>query len=185
MKLKTLQNIDGILGIDPSLKGTGYCFSENDYGVIKFSGHNTGLDLSKINDQIEDIIIKNKIKYAFKEGYAYAYFNQGVTRVMEVGGVLKRLFHVHNVQLIDVAPTSLKFLLTGTGKGKKEGVQRVITSLLHKEIEDDNMTDALGLYLIGGGYQYAIQKTGKPFGTKIPELNNEIEEYIAYLLENN
>jgi Holliday junction resolvasome RuvABC endonuclease subunit len=153
--IKAKQIVNGVIGIDPSLRGTGFAFGlkESEYNVIHFSkGSDPALDLCQISDQMEKIIVENNIKYSFKEGYCYNYINAGMTRIMEVGGILKRLFVIHNVQYIDVAALTVKKVLTGIGKGKKEGVQRVVNSLLHTTIEDDNITDAIGLYLVGQGY---------------------------------
>jgi crossover junction endodeoxyribonuclease RuvC len=171
-----------ILGIDASLKGTGFAWRGKgiETQVIGFKSSNTGEQLSLIRDHLESLIIKNNITYAVREGYAYAFNNWGKTKLEEVGGVMKMVLYEKNIPYIEVAPKSLKKLITGNGNATKQDVMNSINSLLNLSIVNDNESDAASLMIIGECYLNVVNKFGFEFGSKkVSEVSYEIQEMIA------
>jgi Holliday junction resolvasome RuvABC endonuclease subunit len=165
-----------LLALDPSLKGSGYCFGPKDYGVLHFSG-TIGEDLNSIYNFLDDVLSKNPIKYIIREGYAFGFSNFGITRIIEVGGITHLLAHKHGLKILDVAPTTIKKIITGSGKATKQDVMKCINTYFNETIIDDNISDAIALYIIGEAYIKIVEDFGKvKVCDKYDEIRKEIEE---------
>jgi Holliday junction resolvasome RuvABC endonuclease subunit len=172
-----------ILAVDPSLKATGYCRSLSDYGTFRFSQKSsTCQDIGQLYNGLSDLItLPGSIKYIIKENYALGYHNSGMTRIMEIGGILQLLAFQHNLTIIAIAPTSIKKIISGTGTGRKEAVMREINDLLGLNIKDDNISDALAIYLVGCGYLDEIERKQLPNTTKVADLSSDIaKSYLEF-----
>jgi Holliday junction resolvasome RuvABC endonuclease subunit len=169
-----------VLAIDPSLKATGYCHSLSDYGTLKFSRTTDNCkDIGTIYHSLSTLITTlGSIKYICKENYALGYHNAGMTRIMEVGGVIQLLCFEHDIKLITIAPTSIKKIITGCGSGKKDGVMREINTILNTQITDDNITDAVAIYLAGCGYLQIVEDRQLSTSIKVADLSSDIEQSI-------
>jgi Holliday junction resolvasome RuvABC endonuclease subunit len=174
-----------LLALDPSLKATGYCYNDNEklfYDVLDFSKNDVNQDLFNIMDFLENILLTKQVKYVIREGYAFGFHNNGITRIIEVGGVIKSLCYKYNVPIIDVAPTTIKSIITNTGKATKQDVADVVNIIVDDNIVNDNITDALAIYFIGMGYIKSLQDINDYGKIKIIDKKEKIKEYIKCLV---
>jgi len=163
-----------LLALDPSLKGFGYCYKLNNeliYGTLKSTS------LSCIRDFLVSL---NSITYIVREGYAFGFHNSGFTKIVEIGGVIKLIASDKNVPVLDIAPTTLKSLITGNGKASKNDVINITSKVTQSVIIDDNISDAIALYLCGEAYIDYIQKMQIKFGSiTVASVNKE----LRYILQ--
>lgn len=80
---------------------------------------------------------------ALFEGYAYA--TKNAVDAGELGGIMRYTAYCMGVPYVNIAPTTLKKLATGSGKGKKLGVLVEAVKRLGYEGSDDNEADAMWL----------------------------------------
>ncbi|HNI02742.1 MAG TPA: crossover junction endodeoxyribonuclease RuvC [Chitinophagales bacterium] len=146
-----------IVGIDPSLSGTGLCF------------------INKLNIPITEIIKTKKMDNRFDrydyivhkildfvpdttnlvviEHYSFGSIGKQ-TDLAELGGIIRYALYVNKVKFIEVAPSSLKKFITGRGNAKKDEMILAISKKYNKHFKDDNIADAYAL--AQWGYTNAI-----------------------------
>lgn len=146
-----------VMGIDPSLNNTAYCVLGNGEPVIgKIGvGKRRGVErLLHIEQEITKLLACHQPLLVVIEGYSYASAHQA-HQAGELGGVLRRLFHVARTSWIDVAPPTLKKFITGKGNANKNLVILNVYKRWGVEVGSDDEADAFGLakagyYLMGG-----------------------------------
>ena len=147
-----------VMGIDPSLNNTAYCIlggSEPVIGKIGV-GKRRGVErLLHIEQEITKLLACHQPLLVVIEGYSYASAHQA-HQAGELGGVLRRLFHVDRTSWIDVAPPTLKKFVTGKGNADKNLVMLNVYKRWGVETGSDDEADAYGLakagqYLLKGG----------------------------------
>lgn len=142
-----------IMGIDPSLNGTGIALCSNNklfFKTIRPVGYSGIKRLLFVENFISNIIKKNQIDIIVREDYAYNPLNAKMQYSLgELGGILKRLFFKYKTPYLNVAPTTLKKFITGNGRADKSNIKLFIYKKWNKSFEDDNIADAFGLFKIG------------------------------------
>jgi len=143
-----------ILGIDPSLRSTGYGIIEQDdnelklikYGVIKTSSQMPFLDkLNVIKTQIDSIIKIYKPDDVAIENLFYARNIKTAITLGQVRGATLVAVASNQCPLHEYSPLEIKKAVTGYGRADKTQVQIMIKTLLkiqNNQIEED-ATDAL------------------------------------------
>ena len=144
-----------VLGIDPSLKSTGYGlieFSGQEYSVLAYGTIKPTVSqpfLHKINEiknKIEEIIITFKPEEVAIENIFYAQNVKTALTLGQVRGAALIAIASQNRPLFEYSPLEIKKAVTGYGQADKNQVSIMIKTLLN--ITDDKMetdaSDALG-----------------------------------------
>lgn len=152
-----------IIGIDPSLTGTGICvcdaagetFKPTYLTTIKTTAkkdHYQRFEL--ILSSLEHLGFVNKEKTCLVgiEDIAFLAFGQGFSALCELQGIVRFEMYKKSQSYVGIAPTSLKKFISGSGNCKKNMIplaaQKKYTATLLEAglgIEDDNQADALGI----------------------------------------
>jgi crossover junction endodeoxyribonuclease RuvC len=150
-----------IIGIDISITQTGYCYLRcSDCSVVK-----TGVIISKpgVHDVLRFSAIAKEllstctgevpIQMAVIESYGMATRGQ-LTRMAELGGIIKNKLYSYRglmpgLNLIMVAPMTLKKFATGYGKGEKSAIIKNVYKKWGFDEDNDNICDAYVLARIG------------------------------------
>ena len=169
-----------VLGIDPSLVATGYYLYSLDtknhnsvYGEInsKRKGIERLIDIEK---GIQNQLPMTKLELAVMEKAFYSpYYGSAIGNV-ELGAILKRLFHVEGIPLVLVAPTTLKKFITGSGKSKKNEILRKAYQKWGIS-ESEHITEAFALAKIG---EMVLKKENKEFVDKLVGYEKEVLKTI-------
>lgn len=147
--------IEKIVGIDPSLTGTGMCVSKS---YLAGSHTETALIAPKIFGVKRLIYIRNNILLWCEgatlvtiEGYAYGKQNQA-HQMGELGGVLRVALTEDGIPWVEVAPTAVKKFATGAGNANKEAVAVGVYKKWGREFPNNNEADAYVLMEIGRAF---------------------------------
>lgn len=139
-----------VLGIDPSLKSTGYgvleyvddLYSVLSYGVIKPpSKKEFHHKINEIKCTIEGLILDYKAEEVAIENPFFAQNIKTAITLGQVRGATLIAVASHNLPLFEYSALEIKKSVTGYGQADKNQVCVMVKTLLH--IEDDKMaTDA-------------------------------------------
>lgn len=147
-----------ILGIDPSLKSTGYGIIEYHqdkyeviaHGIIK-PAPNQRLEhqLHEIKNRIEELIETFQPTEAAIENLFYARNIKTAITLGQVRGVVLVAVAASNCHLFEYSPLEIKKAVTGYGQADKYQVQQMIRTLLNLEEEklETDASDALATAL--------------------------------------
>jgi len=137
-----------ILGIDPSLRSTGYGIIEQDdraprvikYGVIKPSQKALFLDkLNEIKTELDSIIKTYGPDEIAIENLFYARNIKTAITLGQVRGAALIAVASNQCPLYEYSALEIKKAVTGYGRADKNQVQIMIKTLLH--IQDENMEE--------------------------------------------
>jgi len=144
-----------VLGIDPSLKSTGYGLIENtgqEYSVLTYGTikpHRNNLFHHKLNEikiKIDELIDTFKPEEVAIENTFYAQNVKTALILGQVRGAVLIAISSQNLPLFEYSPLEIKKAVTGYGQADKNQVSLMIKTLLN--IEDNQMetdaSDALG-----------------------------------------
>jgi len=143
-----------ILGIDPSLKATGYGIIEQNqkglqvvhYGVIKPSQKAALLDkLNEIKQELDSIIKNFKPDEVAIENLFYARNVKTAIILGQVRGATLIAVASNKRPLHEYSALEIKKAVTGYGRADKNQVQNMIKTLLHLQEEkiEEDASDAL------------------------------------------
>lgn len=155
-----------VFGIDPSTI-TGVCVlgatSQTVLEKIEVRHKGSGLERAiGIGGKVGDLLDKYEPDLVVIEGYAFANTNT-LALLVEVGTMIRYAVYSRNVEVLQVAPTSLKKFITGKGTGAKDKV--MLEAYKRWGIEGtNNEVDAYGLAMMGSAYLGHLQ---------MPALNSE------------
>lgn len=152
-----------VIGVDPSLTGTGVCVLELSETEFKVSGLKTiktspGSHMyarikryKGIGDQVLGFLPTGRSCVAI-EGYGFMAIGRAVSVMPELGGVLRFMLEALGIPWVEFAPTSVKKYGSGSGAAKKDLMMMEVFKrygkLLHGtdlKFEDSNQTDAFVL----------------------------------------
>jgi crossover junction endodeoxyribonuclease RuvC len=144
-----------ILGIDPSLRGTGYGvievqgskYSPITYGVIQNpSNRSASACLTEIFDQITQVIAQTNPTVAAVEGVIYLQNYQTAITLGAARGAGLLAVAKANLQIYEYAPKRIKAAATGKGAAGKNQVIFMMRALLGlKENPPSDAADALAV----------------------------------------
>lgn len=136
-----------ILGLDPSLKATGYGLVEQldqeisvvDFGVIKTSSRQSLQDkINHIRVEVEKIITQHDPDEVAIENPFYAQNIRTAITLGQVRGAVLVAIASRKVPLFEYSPREIKKAVTGYGQADKSQVQKMIKNLL--QLDDSPLT---------------------------------------------
>ncbi len=109
--------------------------------------------LSFYKQEYNKIVTENRdnIDIAVIEGYSYgSQATQSIFELGELAGQFKCINYEHNIETIIVPPSTLKKVIIGSGKAKKEEINKYFSTSLNYDFKikkNDDLYDALALSL--------------------------------------
>jgi len=157
VSLTTPKTHEVILGVDPSLRGTGY-------GIIRIlKPHSIALThgtisipqtwersrcLAKIHDTLREVIHQHQPTACVIEGLFYAQNLQTALIMGEARGASLVAAAQGGLDIFEIAPRKMKQAIVGYGAAQKGAVAKMVQRLLHlTEEPDPDAADALALAL--------------------------------------
>jgi crossover junction endodeoxyribonuclease RuvC len=136
-----------IWGLDLSLSNSGIAiFDEQGIPVCVFSIKTNSKEEHKFRlKQIGKTLLKYKKKYPPKEMIienAFTRFNKATQALYRVRGLVEYLFW--DISMTFLAPTTIKKIITGSGKGEKTDIENSIRKLYPEiQFKNNDESDAL------------------------------------------
>jgi len=133
-----------ILGIDPSLTGTGIAILKDGKLIESKTLLNKLKDIPRIKFIVDEIINYcniHKPDFIGIEGYAYGRANKA-TALGELSGVIKYILEEKGLTYTIIAPMAVKKFVTGKGNAHKELVLMKVLKVYGIEFDDNNKADA-------------------------------------------
>lgn len=157
-----------ILGFDPSLTSSGYCYKdprgELRTGRVRSKKLKGVERLSFIRGAMLSILREHYIDLIAYEGYAMGFGgkrNPGrVFDIGELGGVLRLVAYDAGLDMLMVAPTSLKMFATGHGDADKPAILAAVRDNWGYDTKYDDEADAYVLYKLGEAFTNARKRRG-------------------------
>jgi len=148
-----------VLGIDPGLNRTGYAVVERDGrggrliegGVIRTDRERSLPDrLVEIGESLREVIREYEPGLmAVEQAFAHGRNLRTSMVIAHVRGAILLIAAEHRLPVLQLAPTEVKRLLTGSGRASKEQVQDAIRSELRLPavLEPNDVSDASAVAL--------------------------------------
>lgn len=146
-----------VVGIDPSLKGFAMVAMYEDKEVVEkemsteatktLQGRVTRL--RTLANFAEDFIKEHVPELCLIEGYAFGAKGQSVSKMYELGGVVRDRIVGLADDTVEIPPSNLKRFLTGRGNAPKMDIMQKLVRRFDREFKSDNLADAFGLALLG------------------------------------
>jgi crossover junction endodeoxyribonuclease RuvC len=111
----------------------------------------TGYRLSQINQHVNDLLYENHFdEIVMEKGFnRFAVATQQIQRT--VGVLMLRFWTANQYEVAEIAPTTVKKILTGSGKASKDAVADALESYVGKlEYKNDDESDAVGVGIAHG-----------------------------------
>lgn len=146
-----------VLGIDPSLRATGYAVLDGsrrgqkvlEYGVIRsLKSENLEESIEKITRGIEDVIIRHRPETLAIEEIFTAKNSRVALHLGHVRGAVMLVCHRQGLEIAAYAATRIKETTTGYGRAGKNQVQSMVVRTLGlAEVPPPDAADALAAAL--------------------------------------
>ncbi len=146
-----------ILGIDPSLRGTGYGIIRVEkpnpralaHGTIHCpAGWERSRCLAKISQSLRDLLKQYSPGVCAIEGLFYAHNLQTALMMGEARGAALAAIAEAGLEIYEVAPRKMKQAIVGYGAAQKEAVAKMVQRMLRlSELPAPDAADALALAL--------------------------------------
>jgi crossover junction endodeoxyribonuclease RuvC len=160
--------IEIIIGIDPSLRGTGYGVIHSGktgpralaHGTISCpAGWERSRCLAKILQTLRDTVAMHRPTVCAIEGLFYAQNLQTALIMGEARGAAMAAVAEAGLEIFEIAPRKVKQAMVGYGAAQKLAVSKMVQRMLHlAELPAPDAADALALALV-----YA-QESRRAFG---------------------
>lgn len=147
-----------ILGVDPSLRGTGLGVLKLDgntprarhFEVVKCpSGWDRSRCLARIAEATRDAIREHQPEVCVVEGLFYAQNLQTALIMGEARGACLAAVATAGLEIYEIAPRRVKQAIVGYGAAGKDAVARMVQRMLGlDEVPPDDAADALALALV-------------------------------------
>lgn len=159
-----------ILGIDPSLRGTGYGVVRVDKGRSQALGYGTivcpgswprSRCFVKIGEQIRAVLREHQPQVCVIEGLFFAQNLQTALLMGEARGAILLTAAEAGLEVYEIAPRKVKQAIVGYGAAQKTAVAKMVQRLLSlSELPAPDAADALALALTHAREQgrYSIAK---------------------------
>ena len=144
--VKTVQFRGLVLGIDPSLRGSGFAVldyrSANEVKVLETATLKLKPAISQIaclgaiGNQVEDFIDQHKIVHVAIEQTIYVQNFQTAQILGAARGAAIAVASMRGLPVFEYAPLRVKQAVTGAGRASKEQVARTIQSLTGQDFSD-------------------------------------------------
>ena len=146
-----------IIGVDPSLRGTGYGIIELGKPIHKTLAHGTiscpaswerSRCLAKIAQTLREVLLKYKPTACAIEGLFYAQNLQTALIMGEARGASLVALAESQLEIFEIAPRKVKQAIVGYGAAQKFAVAKMVQRVLHlPEPPAPDAADALALAL--------------------------------------
>jgi crossover junction endodeoxyribonuclease RuvC len=146
-----------ILGLDPSLRGTGYGIIRTAKPAPQVLAHGTihcpaGWDrsrcLARIAQQLRDVLKQHQPGVCAVEGLFYAQNLQTALIMGEARGAALATIAEAGLEIFEVAPRKVKQAIVGYGAAQKLAVSKMVQRMLRlEEAPEPDAADALALAL--------------------------------------
>ena len=146
-----------ILGVDPSVTSTGFCYVEEGQAVVgtlrsKFKGM---ARMEHQLNQFRNLLDAAQPDFVMYEGYALQAKGQGRWSTAEMGGQFKLELYIRGIPVILVPPTTLKLAFTGKGNAKKPQMKAQAIEMFGIDgLLTDDEVDAYALHSLGQAMFY-------------------------------
>lgn len=175
-----------ILGIDPSLTGTGMVYLENGRMVkkelikTKPTGDNKVAELNRLMF-IARSFDPVGVDIAVMEGVAYMARNTtALVQLSALNYLIREGLYICHIPFVIVAPTTLKKFITGKGNAAKDEIMMDVYKKYHVTLTNDNEADAYCLARIGEALLNKKIKLSKPQKEVIKLLREQLKIYEKY-----
>jgi crossover junction endodeoxyribonuclease RuvC len=146
-----------ILGLDPSLRGTGYGIIELSKPVPKTHAHGTircpanwerSRCLAKIYQTLREVVKEHKPTVCIVEGLFFAQNLQTALVMGEARGAALAAIAEAGLEIYELAPRKVKQAIVGYGAAQKHAVSKMVQRMLRlTEVPEPDAADALALAL--------------------------------------
>jgi Holliday junction resolvasome RuvABC endonuclease subunit len=145
-----------IIGVDPSLTATGYCYDSAWAATVTYpKGCDGDARLSALWEQLENALpVEREPSYAVIEDLPTHGMGAGKTGMAQ--GVVRLLLREFNIPYTAVTPATLKKFATGKGNASKPDMRMALYQRWKLDLSDDNQVDAWWLHQIG------LHRWGRP-----------------------
>ena len=151
-----------IIGIDPSLTGSGMVVLENEQVKCELlikskppieKNNVTEIErLVLIRDKIISIIKENPPDLVCIENLAFMAKGTSLTQLSYLNYAIRAYLWENNIKFLLVAPTTLKKFITGNGRAEKEEMMLEVFNKYKISFTDDNCNDAFCLATLGKSF---------------------------------
>lgn len=164
-----------LLAIDQSLSNFAFCIFNLDGDLIQQENFKPegveGKRLKTIQDKLVATYNYYGIKHIAFEGYSYHSGSKNLTKLAELGGIIKCFCATVNKEPIIFSPMSVKKYATGTGKAEKDLILKAVYKRWNFDTDDNNIADAfvigqLALDIMHLRYYYTAIEDLKEIRTK-------------------
>ena len=139
----------GIIDINKEKHGFSYC----DSGIYRLSPKlSFGYKLRYIGEHVSDLIADYGVELMSVEAFFAFGKTKGAGRIHQLRGVLEYMSAVHDIPFVDIAPMTVKKVVTGSGKASKKQVSNAVAKHLgvpELKKRTSHETDALAIALCG------------------------------------
>lgn len=148
-------SVHRVLGIDPSLRSTGYAYWREGQlvtGVIDTGDLVASHRLAYIRAQVGKLVLDMDPTLVVMEDYAMGAGgrnNNNVFKIGELGGVLKLFFWESSIDVLPIPPTVMKSVIALNGRAEKRDIANALASRFDINVTHHDMADATGLMLLG------------------------------------
>ncbi|HJX59637.1 MAG TPA: crossover junction endodeoxyribonuclease RuvC [Patescibacteria group bacterium] len=167
-----------ILGIDPGTATTGFGFITlnkkkicvENFGLIETDKDGSpGVRLINIHKELRSLLEEFKPDVMAMERLFFAANAKTAMRVGQAQGVMLMAAAKSKIEVVEIAPGTIKKMIAGNGRADKKAVQKALRKVLGAKVRSqarkrthfDNAADALAVALC---YAYTYSKGGEEIG---------------------
>lgn len=149
-----------LLAIDPGSSNLGWAHMLDEHivmcGTLKLSGNKPDtftrlyyfINLQLDGIQASGSIIRMVPQFIILESF-FTGKMRGTTVIPELRGVIKLAAYQRNIEVVDVAPQTVKKFVTGKGNADKGMVRKAINEKYNMNTQTSDESDAVGIALTG------------------------------------
>ena len=142
-----------VLGLDPSLTGTGFSVIDNDkllFSECYKPKNKTGPKrLIEIGCKISEVIDAYKPELICLEGYSFGSRGRALFQIGELGGLIRVLLHKTGIKWLEITPSQVKKFAAGVGNCGKDIIMQQVYKRWGMEFKTSDEADAFVLAKIG------------------------------------
>lgn len=142
-----------VLGLDPSLTGTGLSVVDNDNLLFsecyKPKNKKGPQRLIEICHKISEVIDAYQPELICLEGYSFGSRGRALFQIGELGGLIRVMLHKTGIKWLEITPSQVKKFATGMGNCGKDIILQQVYRRWGMEFKTSDEADAFVLAKIG------------------------------------